>query len=169
MTVDFSRLRSLSARRVASALAADGFVLRRQRGSHRHYVHPDGRRVTLSFHHSADAFPMGTLRSIIEVQARWGEEDLRRLRLLANVGWVAKKDWQCQRPVALSTAKGPGICFQRNTEMPRPDNSGQAPLSMTLLRVSRRPRGSRREKTKGAPKRAPVGWISEKSEVEFRS
>jgi predicted RNA binding protein YcfA (HicA-like mRNA interferase family) len=82
MTIDYSKLRSLTARRLASALGADGFELKRQKGSHRHYVHTDGRRVTLSFHHSSDTFPRGTLRSIIELQARWNESDLRRLGLL---------------------------------------------------------------------------------------
>ena len=52
MTVDFSRIRSTPARRIASALHDDGFELHRQRGSHRLYRHTDGRRVTLSFHHS---------------------------------------------------------------------------------------------------------------------
>lgn len=83
MTVDYSRLRSLTARQLAAALQSDGFVLKRQKGSHRHYVHADGRRVTLSFHHSSDIFRLGTLRSMIEAQARWTEEDLRRPRLLA--------------------------------------------------------------------------------------
>ena len=82
MTVDFSKLRSVTARQLASALQADGFQLQRQKGSHRHYRHLDGRRVTLSFHHSSDTFRSGTLRSIIEVQAHWTEDDLARLRLL---------------------------------------------------------------------------------------
>jgi predicted RNA binding protein YcfA (HicA-like mRNA interferase family) len=82
MSVDFSRLNSLTARQLASALQADGFALNRQKGSHRHYVHPDGRRVTLSFHHASDTFRPGTLRSIIYLQALWTEEDLQRLRLL---------------------------------------------------------------------------------------
>jgi predicted RNA binding protein YcfA (HicA-like mRNA interferase family) len=82
MSVDFSRLRSTPARRLASALHDDGFEFHRQKGSHRHYRHPDGRRVTLSFHHSSDTFPLGTLKSIIEVQARWTETDLRRLGLI---------------------------------------------------------------------------------------
>lgn len=82
MTIDYSRLRSLTARRLISTLQADGFVLQRQKGSHRHYRHSDGRRVTLSFHHSGDTFRRGTLRSIIEVQARWTTEDLERLGLL---------------------------------------------------------------------------------------
>jgi len=81
--IDFSRLRSVTARQIGTALNADGFALRRQKGSHRHYRHPDGRRVTLTFHHSSDTFPLGTLRSMIEKQARWTEEDLRRLDLLS--------------------------------------------------------------------------------------
>ena len=80
--IDYSRLRSLTARHLAAALVDDGFLLRRQRGSHRRYSHSDGRRVTLSFHHSSDTFRIGTLRSIIELQARWTEDDLRRLGLL---------------------------------------------------------------------------------------
>jgi predicted RNA binding protein YcfA (HicA-like mRNA interferase family) len=82
MTVDYSRLRSITARQLVSALQADGFSLQRQKGSHRHYRHPDGRRVTLSFHHSSDTFRLGTLRSIIETQGRWTADDLRRLGLL---------------------------------------------------------------------------------------
>jgi predicted RNA binding protein YcfA (HicA-like mRNA interferase family) len=80
--VDCSRLRSVTARQLIAALRADGFTLRRQKGSHRHYVHPDGRRLTLTFHHASDTFRIGTLSSMIEIQAHWREEDLRRLRLL---------------------------------------------------------------------------------------
>lgn len=80
--MDYSRLRSLTARELHRALLADGFQVRRQRGSHRYYAHGDGRRATLSFHHSSDTFPLGTLRSIVDVQARWTEDDLRRLRLV---------------------------------------------------------------------------------------
>ncbi|MGH9788453.1 MAG: type II toxin-antitoxin system HicA family toxin [Candidatus Acidiferrales bacterium] len=42
---DYSRLRSATARHLLRALLADGFTLRRQKGSHRHFFHPDGRRV----------------------------------------------------------------------------------------------------------------------------
>lgn len=38
--------------------------------------------MTVTFHHAGDTFPIGTLRSMIEVQARWSEDDLRRLNLL---------------------------------------------------------------------------------------
>ncbi|PYV13928.1 MAG: hypothetical protein DMG21_19815 [Acidobacteria bacterium] len=54
--LDFSRLRSLTIRELIRALQKDGFALTRQSGSHRHYKHADGRRVTVSFHHSSDSF-----------------------------------------------------------------------------------------------------------------
>jgi predicted RNA binding protein YcfA (HicA-like mRNA interferase family) len=82
MSVDYSRFRSVTARQFASALHDDGFQLQRQKGSHRLYRHSDGRRVTLSFHHSSDTFPLGTLKSMVEIQARWTEPDLRRLGLI---------------------------------------------------------------------------------------
>lgn len=83
MILDYSRLRSLTARQLISALQRDGFSLARQKGSHRLYRHLDGRRVTVSFHHTSDTFRTGTLRSMIQLQARWNEEDLRRLGLLS--------------------------------------------------------------------------------------
>lgn len=64
-----------------SALLADGFTLKAQRGSHRRYQHSDGRRVTVPYHTSSGTFVPKTLRSMIEEQARWDEADLRRLRL----------------------------------------------------------------------------------------
>lgn len=80
--IDYFRLHSVTARRLSTALIADGFALRRQKGRHRHYGHPDGRRVTLTFPHSSDTFPLGTLKIMIEKQARWAEEDSRRLDLI---------------------------------------------------------------------------------------
>jgi predicted RNA binding protein YcfA (HicA-like mRNA interferase family) len=80
--IDWSRLRSLTARELISALHRDGFVLRSQSGSHQRYQHPDGRRVTLTFHSPGSTFPPKTLRSMIEAQARWREVDVRRLKLL---------------------------------------------------------------------------------------
>ena len=47
----------------------DGFELRRQSGSHQRFVHPDGRRVTVSSHHSGQTFPPKTLRSMVKEQA----------------------------------------------------------------------------------------------------
>jgi predicted RNA binding protein YcfA (HicA-like mRNA interferase family) len=48
--IDWSRLRSLTARQIINALQRDGFSLRNQSGSHQRYQHADGRRVTVSFH-----------------------------------------------------------------------------------------------------------------------
>jgi predicted RNA binding protein YcfA (HicA-like mRNA interferase family) len=47
----------LSPREVAGLLAAHGFTLVRQRGSHRQYRHPDGRCTTVPFHGSRDIAP----------------------------------------------------------------------------------------------------------------
>jgi predicted RNA binding protein YcfA (HicA-like mRNA interferase family) len=74
--------RGVSARDFVRALEADGFVNVRTVGSHRHFKHSDGRRVTVSAHKDSDSFPIGTLRSMILRQARWTEDDLRRLHLI---------------------------------------------------------------------------------------
>jgi predicted RNA binding protein YcfA (HicA-like mRNA interferase family) len=80
--IEWRRLRNLTAREIITALIRDGFVLHNQRGSHQRYRHADGRRVTVTFHRPGDTFPIGTLRSMIELQARWTEDDLRRLSLI---------------------------------------------------------------------------------------
>ncbi len=82
MAIDYGRLRGLTARRLIRALERDGFRLVWSKGSHRRYHHPDGRRVTVSYHRPGETFKPKTLKSIIEIQARWTEEDLRRLTLL---------------------------------------------------------------------------------------
>ena len=82
MPINYNKLRSLTAREIISALVKDGFYLRNQRGSHQRYHHPDGRKVTVSFHRVSDAFPPKTLKKILEDQARWTEEDLERLKLI---------------------------------------------------------------------------------------
>ena len=80
--IEWRRLCNITAREMIGALSRDGFVLYNQRGSHQRYRHSDGRRVTLTFHRAGDTFPIGTLRSMIEVQAKWTEDDLRRLTLI---------------------------------------------------------------------------------------
>ena len=80
--IDWRRLRNLTASQIIRALINDGFVLRNQRGSHQRYRHSDGRRVTVTFHRAGETYPIGTLRSMIELQARWTEEDLKRLSLM---------------------------------------------------------------------------------------
>ena len=79
--IDFSRLRSLTARQIVEAQRRDGFDLERQRGSHRQYCHRDGRRVTVSFHRPGATFPVSRLRFMLQEQARWTQDDLRRLGL----------------------------------------------------------------------------------------
>jgi len=74
--------RGTTARQFIRALHADGFFLQRtNRGSHRIYRHPDGRRVVVAYHHLSDTFPIGTLRAMI-ADAGWDEDDLRRLGLV---------------------------------------------------------------------------------------
>ena len=51
--IDFSRLRSLTAREIIHGLQRDGFVLISQTGSHRQFHHTDGRR--LLFHTTVPA------------------------------------------------------------------------------------------------------------------
>jgi predicted RNA binding protein YcfA (HicA-like mRNA interferase family) len=82
MPIDYSKLRSLTARELERALFGDGFFLKTQRGSHRRYQHRDGRRVTVPFHSPGATFVPKTLRSIIDEQAGWNENDVKRLRLI---------------------------------------------------------------------------------------
>lgn len=82
MAIDYSKLRSITAREMTAALSRDGFTLKRAKGSHRRYAHADGRRVTVSYHKESDTFPPKTLRTMIEEQARWTESDLQRLGLI---------------------------------------------------------------------------------------
>ena len=80
--IDYGKLGSLAARELIKALLKEGFVFTRQRSSHHRYSHPDGRKVTVPFTRSGDTFATRTLKSIIEKQAKWNEEDLKRLNLL---------------------------------------------------------------------------------------
>jgi predicted RNA binding protein YcfA (HicA-like mRNA interferase family) len=82
MAIDYRGLRSVTAREVVAALTRDGFYFVRQRGSHQRYRHPDGRRVTVAPHGGGDTFTIKTLKSMIELQARWTEVDLQRLKLI---------------------------------------------------------------------------------------
>lgn len=82
MPLNWNQLRTVTTRELISALHRDGFLLKRQAGSHQIYRHPDGRRVTLSYHRPGATQAADTLRSIILNQARWTEQDLQRLDLL---------------------------------------------------------------------------------------
>ena len=82
MALDYSRLRSLTAREIIATLLRDGFSLDRQSGAHRLYRHPDGRRVTVSLHRAGETFGPKTLRSMLESQAHWDGDDLLRPHLI---------------------------------------------------------------------------------------
>jgi predicted RNA binding protein YcfA (HicA-like mRNA interferase family) len=82
MGIDYKNLRNLTARQIIAALIRDGFSLDRQVGSHQHYLHVDGRRVTVSFHGAGSTFPPKTLKRMIEDQAKWDEVDLKRLGVI---------------------------------------------------------------------------------------
>jgi len=47
--IDYSKLRSLTARKLISALIKDGFNLDRESGSHQQYLHPEKGLVTVFF------------------------------------------------------------------------------------------------------------------------
>lgn len=75
-------LRAITVRELCAALERDGFVLDRQRGSHRVYRNArDGRRVVIAYRHPGDTFPLKTLQAMLE-DLGWTEVDLKRLRLL---------------------------------------------------------------------------------------
>ena len=82
MGINYSRLRGLTAREPMAALLRDDFALDRQVGSHQLYRHADKRRVTVAFHSAGQTFEMKTLKTMIESQANWAENDLKRLKLL---------------------------------------------------------------------------------------
>jgi predicted RNA binding protein YcfA (HicA-like mRNA interferase family) len=75
-------LRNITAGKFVKALEKDGFILRRQEGSHKVYTHPiTGCQVTLSYHHSGYTLRSGILNSLIK-QIGWTENDLIRLKLM---------------------------------------------------------------------------------------
>ena len=82
MAIPWRNLRSITAREIINALYRDGFVLRNSAGSHQRFRHPDGRRVTVTFHSRGQTYGLGLLQRMIRDQAQWTDEDLRRLGLL---------------------------------------------------------------------------------------
>jgi predicted RNA binding protein YcfA (HicA-like mRNA interferase family) len=57
-------LRNIPAREWITALERDGFSLRKGKGSHHIYQHPDGRRVLVVYHKLSDTFGPKTIRQI---------------------------------------------------------------------------------------------------------
>ena len=59
-----SRLRTVPARRIIQFLRSRGFLQIRQRGSHRFFVHADGRTATVPDHRGED-LGRGLIRAIL--------------------------------------------------------------------------------------------------------
>jgi predicted RNA binding protein YcfA (HicA-like mRNA interferase family) len=74
-------IKNITAGKLVRALRRDGFVIVRRSGPSFVFLHPDGRRVIVHYHHSGQTFPIGTLRGILQ-DARWTPEDLKRLKLI---------------------------------------------------------------------------------------
>ena len=73
MPLDYSRLRTLTAREIVSALLRDGFRLRRHNGAHRVCTHPDRRRVTVSFPRQLRPFfPIAALGALLLLKGALG-------------------------------------------------------------------------------------------------
>ena len=76
------QLRKVTVRELCAALERDGFVLDRQRGSHRVYYRArDKRRVVIPYHRPGATLPIGTLSAIVR-DIDWTEDDMRRLGLI---------------------------------------------------------------------------------------
>lgn len=76
------KLRTITVRELCAALERDGFLLDRQRGSHRVYHNPrDGRRAVIVYRRPGDTFPLRALQAILD-DLSWTEVDLKRLNLL---------------------------------------------------------------------------------------
>ena len=73
--------RGVDAKTFIRALKDDGFSEARVEGSHHRYKHPDGRAVTVAYHHTSDTFVIKTLSRMLDA-TRWTEDDLRRLDLI---------------------------------------------------------------------------------------
>jgi predicted RNA binding protein YcfA (HicA-like mRNA interferase family) len=75
------RLRNVPARQWITALEHEGFGLRKGKGSHHIYQHPDSRRVLIVYHSLGDTFRPKTIKALLR-DTRWTEDDLKRLKLI---------------------------------------------------------------------------------------
>lgn len=79
---DFSSLRSLTAGKLIRALKKDGFYVEARGSSHQLFYNAnDARWVTVTFLHASVTSVPKTLRSMLREQAKWTEDDLKRLGL----------------------------------------------------------------------------------------
>jgi len=63
------------------SLQREGFTLRKGRGSHHVYEHPDGRRVLVVYHNLNERFGPKTIAQLLAATG-WTEADLKRLHLI---------------------------------------------------------------------------------------
>jgi predicted RNA binding protein YcfA (HicA-like mRNA interferase family) len=61
---------------VGCALKRAGFELRRGKGSHHIYQHPDGRRVLAVYHNLGDTFGAKTIQQMLR-STGWNEADVK--------------------------------------------------------------------------------------------
>ena len=73
-----SRTPVISARALIKVLTQLGFLEVRSRGSHRRFVHPDGRRTVVPVHKGRD-IPKGLLRQIVTIDVGMSMEQFVRL------------------------------------------------------------------------------------------
>ena len=81
MAIPWRSIRSIIVREIINAVYRDGFALRNSAGSHQRFHHPDGRRVTVTFHDSGQTLGAGLLQRMIRAPIFGKEEDLTRLDL----------------------------------------------------------------------------------------
>ena len=72
------KLPALKSEELIKILERTGFVFIRQKGSHRRYIHPDGRATTVPIHPGKD-IPKGLLRKIIREDIRIELDEFFRL------------------------------------------------------------------------------------------
>ncbi len=73
------KLPRLSSRELCSFLEKEGFSCIRQKGSHKFYKHPDGRRTTVPMHTNKD-IKRGLLKGIIKQIEMTREEFFEKLK-----------------------------------------------------------------------------------------
>ena len=81
MAMDYHGLRSLTARELIAALGRDGFHFVRQ-AARISVITTLMAGVTVGSHGGANTFTIKTLKSMIELQARWTAHDLKRLKVI---------------------------------------------------------------------------------------
>jgi len=74
-------LKNIPAREWIHVLESDGFQLRKGKGSHHIYQHPDKRRVLIVYHSLHDTFGPKTLKSLLQ-DSGWTRDDLKRFELI---------------------------------------------------------------------------------------